>query len=134
MRIPSARKMPMVLRSALLALLVPPMVRTLPLPRVLSILRRKARNCESPLDAEELVRIAHASVRVGPHFGVGGCLLRSIILYNLLRSAAYKPILLIGGRLCEGQLDCHCWIELDGTSLCESNDPRKQFKLLYTFV
>jgi hypothetical protein len=134
MRIPKPLELAMILRSGALAALVPVMVRALPLPRVLSMLRPEGKVREAPLSPGRLVQIADAAVRIGPHFGVGECLLRSLVLYNLLCRAAYKPILVIGGRLCEGQLDCHCWIELDGNSLCEFNDPRERFKLLYTFV
>ena len=133
MRAPKTREISIALRSGALAAVVPLMVRILPLPRVLSMLQPKGRLRESSLNANELARIAGAAVRFGPRFGVGECLVRSLVLYNLLRRSAYNPVLLIGGRLCEGQLDCHCWIEVDGKSLCELNDPREIFKLLYRF-
>jgi hypothetical protein len=120
-------------RSGTLAALVPLMVKTLPLPRVLSILHARAGLRESSLKADELARIAHAATRLGPRFGVGECLVRSLVLYHLLRRFAFNPVLLIGGRLSEGRFDGHCWIEVDGRSLCEFNDPRRNFKLFYRF-
>ena len=123
----------MALQSSGLAAIVPLLVKVMPLPKVFSLLQSKSRLRGSSLKAEELARIAGAAVRLGPRFGVGECLVRSLVLYNLLRRAAYKPVLLIGGRLLQGELDCHCWIEVDGKSLYEFNDPRKTFKLLYEF-
>jgi hypothetical protein len=124
----------MMLRSAILTLLVPAMVRFLPLPRVFSLLRPKSRFRKHFLSPEELARIAGTAVRFAPRFGAGECLVRSLVLYNLLHRASYNPTLLIGARVAGGNFDCHCWIEVDGTLLCESNDPRERFKLLYSFL
>jgi hypothetical protein len=149
MRLPRVREIPAALQSGGLAAIVPLLVRLMPLPAVFSLLHSKSTgserssfngvNCFSGfnglkgLSANELARIAGAAARLGPRFGVGECLVRSLVLYNLLRRAAFEPVLLIGGRLVEGRLDCHCWIEVDGKSINESNDPRKAFKLLYRF-
>jgi hypothetical protein len=116
-----------------MAALVSLMVKALPLPRVISMLQSRGRFGTSSLEAHELARIARAAARVGPRFGVGECLVRSLVLYHLLRRAAYNPVLLIGARLCNGEFDGHCWIEVDGKSLCEFNDPRHVFKLVYRF-
>lgn len=134
LRMPDSGKMTMMLRSALLALLVPAMARFLPLPRVFSILRSKSRLRRRSLSPEELAQMARTAVRFAPHFGVGECLIRSLVLYNLLSRASYNPTLLIGARVAGGNFDCHCWIEVDGNTLSESNDPRERFKLLYSFV
>jgi hypothetical protein len=134
MRIPDTEKALVMLRSAILTLLVPAMVRFLPLPRVFSILRSKSRLRKRSLRPEELAQMARAAVRFAPHFGVGECLIRSLILYNLLHCADYSPVLFIGARVTGGNFDCHCWIEVDGNMLCESNDPRERFKLLYSSV
>jgi hypothetical protein len=116
-----------------MAAIVPLMVKVLPLPRVLSILQLTGRYGGSSFKAHELARIARAVVRIGPRFGVGECLVRSLVLFHLLRSAAYKPVLFIGARLSDGRFDGHCWIEVDGRSLCEFNDPRQFFKLVHRF-
>jgi hypothetical protein len=116
-----------------MAAIVPLMVKALPLPRVLSILDLTGRLGGSSFKAHELARIARAVVRIGPRFGVGECLVRSLVLFHLLRSAAYKPVLFIGARLRDGHFDGHCWIEVDGRSLCEFNDPRQFFKLVHRF-
>ncbi len=132
MRIPKAREIPTVLRSGALAALLPMMVKAFPLPRVLSMLEPK-RKLRSSCDARDLARIAGAAVRFTPRFGVGECLIRSLVLYNLLRRSAYNAVLLIGGRLCENEFDCHCWVEVNGKSLHEAEDPGKVFKIFYRF-
>ena len=131
MRLPRVRELPIVFRCGALTALVPLLVKFLPLSRVFSILKQGDRPGDRSFDAGELAEIARVAVRFGPLFGAGECLVRSLVLYRLLRRSAYEPVLLIGGRLCDGQLDCHCWIEVDGKSLCEFNDPRETFKLLY---
>jgi hypothetical protein len=131
LKISRIREICAVFRCGALAALVPVMVRVLPLPRVLCMLEPKRKLRESSYNAHELARIAGAVIRRGPRFGVGECLVRSLILYNLLQRFAYAPVLLIGGRLFEGRFDCHCWIEVDGKSVHESNDPRKFFKVFY---
>jgi hypothetical protein len=127
------REISAVVRGGTMAVVVPLIVRALPLPRVLSLLRSRGRLAESSVKAHDLARIAGAATRLGPRFGVGECLVRSLVLYHLLRRFAYNPVLLIGARLREGQFDGHCWIEVDGKSLCEFNDPRESFKLVYRF-
>jgi len=118
-------------RCGALAALVPVMVKVLPLPRVLAMLEPKRKLRESSYNPYELARIASAVIRRWPRFGVGECLVRSLILFNLLHRFACGPVLLIGARLFEGRFDCHCWIEVDGKSLHESNDPREFFKVFY---
>jgi len=120
-------------RSGMLAALEPLLVRVLPLPRVLSMLQPRSTVREPSCSAPELARIADALVRRGPRFGVGECLIRSLVRYHLLRRFAHNAVLLIGGRLDEGRFEGHCWIEIDGQSLCESNDPRGIFKTFYRF-
>ena len=122
MRVPKVREIPVVLRSCILAAIVPVMVKALPLPRVLSLLEPRKR-VQSSCDPYELARIVSAAVRLGPRFGVGECLVRSLVLYNSLRRAAYAPLLVIGGRLSDDRFEGHCWIEIDGKPLAEPNDP-----------
>ena len=114
-------------------MVVPIMVKFLPLPRVISMLEPVDCRRDSPYKADELARIADSAARRGPRLGVGQCLVRSLVMYNLLRRFAYDAVLLIGGRLSEGRLDCHCWIEIDGKSLYECHNPREIFTVFYTF-
>jgi hypothetical protein len=52
---------------------------------------------------------------------------------SMLRRLAYDPVLIIGGRLGRDDLHCHSWIEVDGEPLCEFNDARKDFKVLFAY-
>src|SRR5688572_7302491 len=110
MRVPRGREISVLLQSGVLAVIVPVMVKLLPLPRVLSILQQGRKKRESSCKTQELARIAGAVVRRGPRFGVGECLIRSLVVYRLLHRRANDAVLFIGGRLCDGRLDCHCWI------------------------
>src|SRR5690349_4396381 len=106
MRVPKAREIPTVIRSTALAALVPILVKALPLPQVMAMLGSRRKTSASSSDVHELGRIAAGVVKRAPRFGVGECLVRSLVLYNLLRRAAHDPVLFIGGRLSQGQLDC----------------------------
>jgi hypothetical protein len=131
MRLPQHREICALARSGVLTVLLPAMIRFLPLPRVLSLIepRKISRDCS--LTVGHLAHLAKSVSRRAPRFGVGECLTRSFVLYNLLRRFAYSPILFIGARISEGDLECHSWIEVDGEPLCEFNNPRKNFKVLY---
>ncbi len=128
-----SRNFSILVRSGSLAVVVPIMVKLLPLPRVISMLEPAGRVRESSYNADELARIADAVARRGPRLGVGQCLVRSLVLYNLLRRFAYDAVFLIGGRLSDGRFDCHSWIEIDGKSLYECHNPREFFRVFYTF-
>jgi len=134
MRLPRTREIHALVRSGALVLLLPGMIRLLPVPRVLSIIEPGKRRRDSSLSINQLAHIANAVSRRGPRFGVGECLVRSLVLYNLLSRFAYDPVLVIGGRLVGGDLDCHSWIEVDGEPLCEFNNPHRNFKVLYVYT
>jgi hypothetical protein len=133
-RLPQAREIYPLVRSGALTAMLPAMLKFLPVPRVLSAIEPRKRCRDSSLTVYELAHIANAVSRRGPRFGVGECLIRSFVLYNLLRRFAYDPVLVIGGRLAKRDLDCHSWIEIDGEPLCESNNPNMNFKVLYVYT
>jgi hypothetical protein len=121
------------MRSVALAAFLPFMLKLLPMPRVLSMLEPKKRSLEPLFSADQLARIANAVARYGPRFGVGPCLIRSLVLYNLLRRFAYDPVLLIGGTLSGSALASHSWIEVNGEPVGESIDPKHAFNVLYRY-
>ena len=132
-RLPKAREIYPLMRSGALIALLPAMIRVMPVPRVLSVLEPKTRRRDCSLSVYELAHIVNALSRRAPRFGVGECLIRSFVLYSLLRRFAYDPVLLIGIRFAKNNLDCHSWIEVDGEPLCEFNNPRSNFKVLYVY-
>jgi len=133
MRLPQAREIYPLVRSGALIILLPAMIKLLPVQRVLSAIEPRKRRRDSSLTVHELARIANAISRRGPRFGVGECLIRSFVLYNVLSRFAHDPVLVIGGRLAKDDLDCHSWIEVDGEPVCEFNDPRRTFKVFYVY-
>lgn len=133
MRVPPVRKIYPVLHCSTLAAILPLMIKYMSIPRVLALLEPKKGYSNGSVKACELAHIAGSVVRRLPRFGIGECLFRSLVLYNLLLKFTYHPVLMLGGKLSDGALDCHCWIEVDGKPLCESNDPSKQFKVLYAY-
>jgi len=134
MRLPQSREVCVLARSGVLVALLPALIKLLPVPRVLSLIEPRKRCRDCVLTVDYLAHIAKSVSRRAPRFGVGECLTRSFVLYNLLRRFAYDPVLLIGGRFFEGDLDCHSWIEIEGEPLCESNNPHRNFKVLYAYT
>ena len=133
MRMPEAREIRPILRSGTLAAVLPFVVTLLPMPWVLSMVEPKKTSLEPLFSPDRLARIANSVVRRGPRFGVGECLIRSLVLYNLLRRFSYHPALLIGGTLSGSDLASHCWVEVEGEPLDELNDPRQVFNVLYRY-
>jgi hypothetical protein len=131
MRFPQSREVPVLARSGVLAALLPTMIKLLPVPRVLSLIEPRKRRRDWALTVDHLAHIAKSVSSRAPRFGVGECLTRSFVLYHLLLRFAYNPVLLIGGRFFQGDLECHSWIEIEGKPLCESNNPHNNFKVLY---
>jgi Transglutaminase-like superfamily len=133
MRFPQIGEMRALVRSGALMLVLPAMIRFLPVPSVLSAIEPGTKRRQRTPTVNVLTRMANVVSSKMPRFGVGECLTRSFLLYNLLRRFAYDPVFFIGGRLAEGSLECHSWIELDGKPLCEFNNPHMKFKVFYRY-
>ena len=58
-------------------------------------------------------------------FSINSCLIRSIIIFKLLKQHGHEPILYIGIKK-ETDLESHAWIELNGKQL----DTSKGFKIM----
>ena len=58
-------------------------------------------------------------------FSINSCLIRSIIIFKLLKQYGHDPILYIGIKK-EADLESHAWIELNGEQL----DTSKGFKVM----
>src|SRR3989442_2328051 len=99
MRLPQPREIYALVRCGTLMTVLPTMIRLTSVRRVLKALEPKKRYRSFSLTAPELAHIANAVSRRGPRFGVGECLVRSLVLYNLLRRFAYNPVLLNRGKL-----------------------------------
>ncbi len=83
---------------------------------------------------ETIAQTARAVVRRLPRFDVGECLLRSLVIYAMLRHQQRADISLVLGA---GSLDSlgrpalHCWIEVNGKPLLEMNNPGERFRELF---
>ncbi|OYT73223.1 MAG: hypothetical protein CFK52_02870 [Chloracidobacterium sp. CP2_5A] len=87
----------------------------------------------APLPAESVAQAAGAITRRLPRLGVGECLLRSLVIYAVLRRQRLAEIefVLGAGPLDEvGRPALHCWIEANGRPLLETADPRHRFRVL----
>ncbi len=83
---------------------------------------------------ETIAQTVCAVVRRLPRFGVGECLLRSLVIYAMLRHQQRADISFVLGA---GSLDSlgrpalHCWIEVKGQPLLEMNNLGERFRELF---
>lgn len=87
------------------------------------------------LSPESVARTAGVVVRWLPRPGVGECLLRSLVIYALLRSWRQEEtiefVLGAGPVDAAGRPALHCWIEANGRPLLETADPYACFQVLW---
>lgn len=127
MRMPELRELLPIGYAAGSACVAVMLLKTLPMGRFLLLLDRRVLSL--PKHEPALYgRIAIAVTRRVPRLGVGECLLRSILLYRMLRAAGYLPSLVIGVSRDGGTLRSHGWIELADEPLCEPEDPRIRYQ------
>lgn len=110
-------------------------VRWKTLPEVLDHLDRlPVRASAESVPPETIAQTARAVVHRLPRFGVGECLLRSLVTYAMLRHQQRADISLVLGA---GALDSfgrpalHCWIEINGQPLLEMDNLGKCFRVLF---
>ncbi|MCS7078988.1 MAG: lasso peptide biosynthesis B2 protein [Chloracidobacterium sp.] len=85
----------------------------------------------APLLPESVAQTADAVVRRLPRLGVGECLLRSLVIYAVLRRRTDVEFVLGAGSLDESRRPAlHCWIEANGCPLLEATDPYRRFRVL----
>jgi hypothetical protein len=110
-------------------------VRWKPLPEVLDHLDRlPVRASAGAASPETIAQTARAIVRRLPRLGVGECLLRSLVIYAMLRCQQQTDISFVLGA---GSLDglgrpaLHCWIEVNGQPLLETNNLGERFRVMF---
>lgn len=94
---------------------------------------RRLGRARATLTPEAVAQTAGAIARRLPRLGVGECLLRSLVIYAVLRRQRQMRIefVLGAGPLDEtGRPALHCWIEANGRPLLEAADPRQRFRAL----
>jgi len=110
-------------------------VRWKPLPEVLDHLDRlPVRASAGSVPPEAIAQTARAIVRRLPRFGMGECLLRSLVIYAMLRRQQRTDVSLVLGA---GPLDSlgrpalHCWIEVNGQPLLETHNLGECFRVMF---
>lgn len=129
MRVPELRELLPITYAGASAYLAVALLKTLSLQQFLLLLDRWLFFLPR-YEPELYACIAIAVTRRTLRLGVGECLLRSVLLYRMLKAARYMPVLVIGVNLNEGVLHSHGWIELSGEPLCEQQDPRLLYQTM----
>ncbi|MGQ9897116.1 MAG: lasso peptide biosynthesis B2 protein [Acidobacteriota bacterium] len=110
-------------------------VRWKTLPEVLNYLdRMPVRASVGGISPEAIAQTARAVVRRLPRFGIGECLLRSLVIYAMLRPQRWANISFVLGAGAlddQGRPALHCWIEVNGQPLLEKNNLPKGLRVLF---
>lgn len=86
-------------------------------------------------EVERIGRTVRSVVRRIPRLGVGECLVRSVVLYRMLRSVDLSnqdvALLLGAGKIAsDGKPALHCWIEVSGRPIAEDANPHNEFHVV----
>jgi hypothetical protein len=128
-----------VLHCGISATILLALVKTFSLLRVLRLLdwyKLHMQRSGASHDAEAVASAARAIVRRMPRFGVGECLIRSLVVYKILQISR-PPIggiaLLLGAGKPSGDAKppLHCWVEVAGRALGEEANPNHTFRVVY---
>jgi hypothetical protein len=76
----------------------------------------------APIEIAELVQMASGSILLSPT-----CLVRSLVLWQLLRRHSFQSSLCVGVRKENNTLSAHAWIEYEGVVLNDQADIRDRF-------
>lgn len=114
-------------RLALLAAVLPVLIRTLPLRRLLELLTPGDTKRRDDPDAKTIVRYVDRLLGLGVWVYRPNCLKRSLLLYHFLRRAGAPAIFCLGVRRRlehavdgnDAHLHGHAWISLDGRAVFE---------------
>ncbi len=111
-------------------MLVPVLLRVLPLRTALAVCDRWPAHRGPQLSADRLARrVAHwMRPRRGPWRQ--SCLTRSVVLYAILRQHGYRPRLHIGAAGTALRFVAHAWVTLAGRTLGEHEVPIPDFRPL----
>ena len=126
-------------RTALAVLLIPPLLRTVPLDRLALWLGRRVG--KRPWDEARQARVARwvdGALRRLPPPWQWTCLTRSAVLYHLLRSGGVPVELKLGVRKREAVMEAHAWLEasppgLLATAVEKGNEHSGEFQEIARF-
>jgi hypothetical protein len=100
--------------------------------------RRTRVSSKSAVDlakVEPIIRCVELARVIGGPLVCPRCLTRGVTLYFFLRRAGLPVSLCFGDAMKKGdivQMVGHCWLVKDGEPFLENNDPRPQFRLVYS--
>lgn len=125
-------------QAGLFFLWVPFLIKVFSLPRLLKLLDY-VNIAPFFLSTERFTASEHAAlfsrvIQFLPNYGIGKCLLRSVLLYGFLPREFTTTTLVIGVHLHQGQLSSHSWIEVNGEPIAEPANPTQVFKVLYRYT
>jgi hypothetical protein len=120
-------------RMAAWAAVLPALKRTVPLPRLVELVRATPRNSSRELDEEQrIVALAwwlHAPLELLDR----GCVQRSLLTYRFLGAAGAQPQLSIGVRKEGATVLAHAWVFVDGSPAGESVEEISPFTPMLVF-
>ena len=128
-----SRDVRFVARTGVFAFTLPALLRTLPLPTLVSLMAGDAGDHKDLPETLRQVRLTDAVLRRGRGPFRANCAVRSLILLRYLRRIGEPAVIWFGVRRTDGELDGHAWITIDGIPLSENDDPRELYKPTFHF-
>ena len=130
----SSRELWLLLRVTGFLLVLPPLLKWLPLPRLMRLVDPgpvvNVPRLPPPARIIELTQRL-LDQRVG--IFRPSCLRQSLVLYRLLRQAGIPAIIRFGVSKEGEDIAGHCWLEEAGGPLAEKADPHQTFAVIYSF-
>lgn len=135
----SATELLVLVQLSIFSLIAMAGLRFLPLPRIIDFLARCANFrwsrhlpvFQNRCDARQLTRLAGVAARITR--GGGPCLMRSLVLFWLLKARGEAAQLVIGVSKEASALNGHAWIECHGRILADSAEMTASFARLLRF-
>jgi hypothetical protein len=102
------------------ALVLPVLKRILPLPRLVRLTApRRARSRGDRARERELVTLTNALYASGLVVRSPNCLERSLVAFRYLARSGADPLLVVGFRREENEVQGHVWVTVDGTPVAD---------------
>ncbi len=123
----------LLLRITGILLILPPLLRWLPLPRTMRILDPGLGSAPGrSASPARIIELTQGLLGRNPVFH-DSCLKRSLVLFRLLRQIG-QPVIIRFGVTMEGEdIAGHSWLEQSGRPIAERADPYQSYSVIYSY-
>ena len=124
----------LLLRITGILLILPPLLRWLPLPRAMALLDPGSGSASGRTSSPS--RIIELTQRLlGRNTAIfhQSCLKQSLVLFRLLRQSGQPVVIRFGVAKDGDDIKGHSWLEQSGQPIAEQGDPYRSFAVIYSY-